>query len=322
MQPDRAETTPWRESPALDAGVSAKHSPAGSRLIRAVVASLMLLLVCSVLVSPAGSDNGDGTFAPPKAFYLSLGHSLGFGLQLDRLFAMLDSGTYTPDAFNTGYTDVLAAKMQRIRHGQQTVNMSCPAEDTDTMINGGCFFTTPEPDGFGLTLHSSYSGPQLDAAVAFLHAHPHQVSPVTISIGAGEAIGALSDCNLDPSCIEASGLRDNLGRNLDSILGAIRAAAPDTEIILVTNYNPFTISNPGSDQLWQRFFTNVEKGAARRNSARVADISEIIHGANAVCRLTFLCSSDDSHPTDTGYKKIANQIFDVAGYDDLKGDSR
>jgi hypothetical protein len=30
----------------------------------------------------------------------------------------LDGGTYTPDAFNTGYTDVLAAKMQRIRHGQ------------------------------------------------------------------------------------------------------------------------------------------------------------------------------------------------------------
>jgi lysophospholipase L1-like esterase len=39
-----------------------------------------------------------------------------------------------------------------------------------------------------------------------------------------------------------------------------------------------------------------------------------------MCRLTFLCSSDDSHPNDTGYKKIANQIFDVAGYDDLLGD--
>jgi lysophospholipase L1-like esterase len=282
----------------------------------------MLLLVCSVLVSSAGSDNGDGTFAPPRAFYLSLGDSLGFGLQLDRLFAMLDGGTYTPDAFNTGYTDVLAAKMQRIRHGQQTVNMSCPAEDTDTMINGGCFFTLPEPDGFGLTLHTSYSGPQLDSAVAFLRAHPHQVSPVTVSIGAGDAIGPISDCNLDPSCIEASGLRDDLGRNLDRILGAIRAAAPDTEIILVTNYNHFTISNPGSDRLWQRFYTNVEKGAARRNGARVADISEIIHGANAVCRLTFLCSSDDSHPTDTGYKEIANQIFDVAGYDDLEGDGQ
>ena len=41
-----------------------------------------------------------------------------------------------------------------------------------------------------------------------------------------------------------------------------------------------------------------------------------------LCRLTFLCSSDDRHPTDTGYKKIANQIFDVAGYDDLKGDGQ
>ena len=61
---------------------------------------------------------------------------MGFGLQFDRLFAMLDAGTYTPDAFNTGYTDVFAARMQRHRPDQQTVNMSCPGESTDTMING------------------------------------------------------------------------------------------------------------------------------------------------------------------------------------------
>ena len=51
---------------------------------------------------------------------------------------MLDAGTYTPDAFNTGYTDVLAARMQPLRPDQQTVNLSCPGESTHTMIRGGC----------------------------------------------------------------------------------------------------------------------------------------------------------------------------------------
>jgi lysophospholipase L1-like esterase len=286
------------------------------RLIRVGTAVSVLLIVFLALASPALSDDGEGTFAPPKALYLSLGDSIGFGLQLDRLFAMLDNGTYTPDAFNTGYTDVLAARMHQIRPDQQTVNMSCPAESTDTMINGGCFFTSP--DGFGLTIHTSYAGSQLDAAVSFLRSHPHQVSPVTVAIGSNDATPIINKtCNFDAACIQKSGLRESLGRGLDHILGAIRAAAPDTEIILVTLYNPFSISHPGSDEVWRRFYTTVEKQAARRNDARVADTSEIVHGTAKVCQLTFLCASGDSHPTDAGYALIADQIFHVAGYQRL-----
>jgi hypothetical protein len=44
------------------------------------------------------------------------------------------------------------------------------------MINGGCFFTSS--DGFGLPIHVNYSGPQLDAAVAFLRSHRGKVSPI------------------------------------------------------------------------------------------------------------------------------------------------
>jgi len=42
-------------------------------------------------------------------------------------------------------------------------------------------------------------------------------------------------------------------------------------------------------------------------------VSEIIYECN-VCQLTFLCESGDSHPTDAGYRRIADQIFRVAGY--------
>ena len=284
---------------------------------------MSLLILFSGLASPALGDDGDHRrtdFARPKAFYLSLGDSMGFGLQFDRLFEMLDAGTYTPDAFNTGYTDVLAARMHRLRPDQQTVNMSCPGESTDTMINGGCFFTSPDPEGPGLTLHTSYAGSQLDAAVSFLGSHRHQVSPVTVSIGGIDAADVIADtCNFDAACIKRSGLRDRLDRGLDRILGALHAAAPDTEIVLVVFHNPFSVSNPGTDGLWRRHYTTVEKDAARRNGARVADASEIIHGRN-VCQLTFLCGSGDNHPTDAGYRQIANQIFHVAGYRHLAKD--
>src|SRR4051794_26710119 len=92
-----------------------------SRLVRVATATCVSLFLLPALASAAmGGDARQA--APPKAFYLSLGDSTAFGLQFDRLFAMLDAGTYTPDAFDTGYTDVLAARMQQLRPGQQTVN--------------------------------------------------------------------------------------------------------------------------------------------------------------------------------------------------------
>ena len=95
-------------------------------------------------------------FSPPKAFYLSLGDSLGFGLQLDKLNALIASGTYRPDAFNAGYTDDFAARMRQIRPDQQVENLSCGGETTDTMINGGCFFKSH----YGLPIHVDYTGAQ------------------------------------------------------------------------------------------------------------------------------------------------------------------
>jgi lysophospholipase L1-like esterase len=188
------------------------------------------------------------------------------------------------------------------------------------MINGGCFFTLPEPDGPGLTLHTSYSGSQLDAAVSFLRSHRHQVSPVTVSVGGIDAADVIAEtCNFDATCVRKSGLRDHLGRNLDRILAAVRDAAPEAEIVLIVFYNPFTISNPGSDGLWRRNYTSVQKEAARENHVRIVDVAEVVHGRN-VCELTFLCASGDSHPTDAGYRRIGNEIFDVAGYERLVGD--
>jgi lysophospholipase L1-like esterase len=280
----------------------------------AIVAPLILV---SALASPAVGAAAERQPAPPKGFYLSLGDSMAFGLQFDRFFEMLDAGTYRPEAFDTGYTDFLANRMRRLRPDQRTVNLSCPGESTDTMINGPCAFTLPEPDGPGVTLHTNYAGSQLDAAVSFLRAHPGQVSPVTVSVGGNDAADVIAEtCGGDAACVRQTGLREHLGQNLDHILGAVHAAAPDAVIILVAFYNPFSVSHPETNGLWWRHYTTVQKEGALRNGVNFASATAVVNEGN-VCQLTFLCTSGDSHPTDAGYQRIADHVFRVAGFDNL-----
>lgn len=289
----------------------------GKAMTLQAIALLALAIAAALLVaSTAHASDRGGKFNPPKGYYLSLGDSAGFGLQLGKLFALLAAGTYTPDAFNTGYTDDFAAQMRQIRPDQQVENLSCGGETTDTMINGGCFFKLH----FGLPIHVDYGGAQLDAAVDFLRSHRGDVSPITVSIGGNDAAGVISDqCNFDPSCIAQSGLTHHLSVNLDHILGALRAAAPDAEIIVVGIYNVFKITAPSSDDLWNQYYVQVASDAAARNNARFANGFDAIHTTDQICQLTFLCASGDAHPTDAGYQVLANLIWSASGYDRLLG---
>jgi lysophospholipase L1-like esterase len=279
---------------------------------RRVILLLVATFAAMVSVAVAAASGSSPTFDPPQQYYLSLGDSIGFGLQLDKLFDLLNAGTYTPSAFDTGYTDDLAARMKLIRPDQQVVNMSCPAESTETMINGDCPFT----HAFGLTIHTSYDGAQLAAAVAFLRAHPGQVSPVTISIGANDT-GMFDTCHFDPTCIQQSGAPVRLAEHLDAILGALRAAAPDTEIIVVGAYNLNKISHPSSDAVWNQFYVQVSAAAAARHQAYFANAFAAIDTRDQLCRLTFLCVNGDPHPTNAGYQALADLIFATSGYDGL-----
>ena len=96
---------------------------------------------------------------------------------------------------------------------------------------------------------------------------PWEVSPITIDLGA-DAIDVIGDqCNFDPSCIAQSGVKQHVSANLDHILGALRSAAPDTEIIVVVLYNPFKPTNPASDELWNQYYVQVASEAAARAGA-------------------------------------------------------
>jgi len=259
--------------------------------------------------TPATASTSAGTPGVPKNLYLSLGDSQGSGLQVDRFIAMLIAGTYRPDAFNTGYTDDFHALMLAQRPQQQVVNYSCPATTTDGMLApDGCFF----PDA-GLALHDAFTGAQLDAAVAFLRAHPGQVSPITVSIGGGDIRATIEGCHGAQHCIITSGLSAHLTANLTTILSRLRAAAPTADVLLLLPRDADLLAYPKDDALWGGFVQDM-RAVAQAQGVGVADSYTAITLAGRTCELTFLCASGDAHPNDLGYGVIAQLFFQAAGY--------
>ena len=149
-----------------------------------------------------------------ETFYLALGTSLAVGFQPNR------------GETSKGYVDVLWRRMAQQIPGLSLKNVGCPGETSSSMITGA------HP-------HCRYpEGSQLDAAVAFLQAHPAQVAFITVEVGANDFIGAcLRDTGrLDRAC--AADLLPRLQTRLTRIVDALAAAAPDVPIVGMTYYDP------------------------------------------------------------------------------------
>src|SRR5215207_319763 len=251
-------------------------------------------------------------FDPPRKYYLALGDSLAFGFQFDIFNQHYPS--VPPELFVHGYVDDFSQMLQLIRPDIQTINYGCVGETTDTFIHGGCLYTIQE-----FELHDGYSGSQLDAAITFLRSHPGQVSPITFNLG-GNDLKTLSDlCGYDFSCYERQSpiVLDQITENLDEILTALRAAAPNSEMITFTNYNVAFRIEPRFLELTDAF-NAVVKTTAAAHGVRVTDVFATFNGPpqpETICRLTFVCTSGDSHPSDTGYQVIAEQLWQASEYD-------
>jgi lysophospholipase L1-like esterase len=287
-----------------------------TRFRRSFFSLALLAAMVAALLAGAPTAATAATSLGPRHYYLSLGDSFGFGLQVTRWLAMLDAGTYTPDAFNTGYTDDLAAMIRaRLRPDLQVVNYSCPATATGDMLRAdGCFFQQ-----MGLALHDEFTGAQLDAAATFLRAHPGQVSPITISIGTADMSGAIEDCNAAPVCVARSGVFQTVRENLTVILGRLRAAAPTADILLLLPHNVTVVDFPGDNPLRAAFVLELRTIAVAKN-VRVADAFTAITLSGRMCELTFACLPGDladSHPNDAGYAVMARLFFQAAGYAQL-----
>jgi lysophospholipase L1-like esterase len=264
---------------------------------RARVACLLAVLAAALVAVPVARADRGQRHNPPKSVYLALGDSLAFGFQQAKFNANLP--TEDPAVYDTGYVDGFAKDLTSIDPRIQTVNLGCPGETTDSLLGlARCPYHPP------FALHSSYSGSQLDAALAVLRAHPGQVSPVTIDIGANDLLGGASLAHVQA--------------NVSIILDKLRDAAPYTEIIVLGYYNPLIVSTPGSDVVVAQLNSLLAQTAAQFR-ARFADPLPVFNPAvneiPTICALTLICTPlHDIHASDIGYEQLADLVFAASGY--------
>ena len=247
----------------------------------------------------------------PSDYYLALGDSLAYGFQPDKLDAGL-----RPSGFDTGFVDVFASRLRVLKRTIQVVNYGCPGESTITFKAGGCPWLAE-----GRKLHDTFHGSQRSAALAFLAAHPGRVSPITLTLG-GNDLTALVDACKNLACIEARAPRAfaSFGARLTSILRQLRAAAPNAEIVVTGVWN-FNLPQLARTSAVIRSLNAATARSAAAARAQFADLAPTFNPPGGVakqrarlCALTFICSRDDPHPRNAGYRAIATAVLAASGY--------
>jgi lysophospholipase L1-like esterase len=283
---------------------------------RPVVVLALVVLGCALpLGAPAalGAGGPRAHAAAAQHSYLALGDSLAFGYSQAKFNSLFPNED--PAAYDTGYVDDFARVLKLFPPGLTVVNDGCPGETTDSFIKGPCAYQLAFP------LHHPYSaGPtsaQLTDALAYLSEHPGRVNPITLDIGANDALGLIEGtCKLEPACIAAGApaVFAHIGANLGQILAALRGGAPHAQIIVLGLYNPFGSKIPGGNELTAAL-NQVEAGVAASFGARFADPLPIFNPPGAleqptICLLTNMCTPlVDIHPTDLGYTALAGLVL-------------
>jgi lysophospholipase L1-like esterase len=262
-----------------------------------------LLLALLPVAHPATAT----TSAGPKTFYLALGDSLAWGYQPnldivqgyaeDLYLHLLPRSTFFPLPPRGTFFEV---------------NVACSGETAATFIAGGC--------PFALFKKYPYTGPQLAAALAFIHHHLGQVSPVTIDIGANDLLPLVnpSTCAVPAPAVITQALAA-FDAHFSSILAQLRTALQGTGDLVTMNYY-FPYQNQCPKLLPAvKLFNQHLAGDAQQNGVPVADVFSAFGGAavpNAnLCAYTWICSRyHDIHATTQGYAAIATAIEATLGY--------
>jgi lysophospholipase L1-like esterase len=290
--------------------VNVKNPLSGTRDLRApfgaaMVVGLALAVVFALPGTAARSTSPQPVYQPPKSYYLALGDSITYGAQPTKM-----KPGARPSDFDTGYVDVFAARLRKLSPKLQVVNYGCPGESTMTFTRGGCPALAE-----GVKLHDAYRGSQLKAALSFLRAHRGQVSPITVTLWGNDVLPLSQKGKRAPAAIASFASR------FDSILRQLRAAAPTAEIIVTGAWNPEVDRLQQAGPLYRSLDAAIARVAAG-SRARVANISAAFNPPGNVrtqrarlCRLTFFCSQGgDPHPTDAGYRAMADAFMAASGY--------
>ena len=286
---------------------------------RVVISVLLLLGVAGIVglaVRPGtagiGSHSSRPVYQPPQRFYLALGDSITYGFQPNKPKAA------PPTAFDSGYVDLFAARLRKLSPKIQVVNYGCPGESTRTFVAGGC-----EGRGDVRALHASFKGTQLDAALAFLRAHPGQVGPITLTLFGNDWFPVVFDrCKGKVPCVRRRAPAEiaSFGSRLTSILERLRATAPTTEIIVTGAWNIDPASLEQLRPVYRSLDAAIARAAATTRS-RFADTFSVFNPTGSppaqkarLCALSFICAKGDPHPSDAGYRAIAEATMAASGY--------
>jgi len=272
------------------------HTPRG-RLAGAVLVGLTLTLAMLGAAARGATD--------AERYYLALGDSIAYGIQPTKM-----RPGARPADFDTGYVDVLAARLRKRSPGLEVVNYGCPGESTVTFSRGGCPAFADRVE-----LHDAFRGSQLAAALAFLRAHPGEVSPITLTLFGNDWLPLVLDtCKGKVACVRKRGPATiaAFGTRLAAIVRQLRAAAPAAEIVVTGAWNP----DPSQLARFEPIYRSLETSIARAAAASHARVAKMLPVFNPpaktqarLCALTFICSQGDPHPTDAGYRAIADAVL-------------
>jgi lysophospholipase L1-like esterase len=317
------------------------------RMLACVGAIAMLGVL--VLAPAAGAAEIGGT-------YLALGDSLAYGFHRALFDEELTRGEgtcitfageekcITPATFNDGYVDDFGSALKLFHRGLQVINDGCPGETAETLINGpgepfinlACAHGSGEEPFPLVWLHHPYSaslnGSQLSDALAILKANPN-VSPITLDIGSNDLTDFLeSTCGFPATfaCSEAQVGAEiaQIAGNVYYILGALRNAAPQAQIVLLGLYNayPSVLQPEGAGDKLVAAFNAAQasvaakvRGASFANPEPLFNPSLITHGPEAsdlrtICAFTAMCPGGtfniggDFHPSKLGYRVLAGVV--------------
>lgn len=287
----------------------------GFRLVWITVAALLAAAVWTGIATsaPVTGTAKNGT-------YLALGDSVGFGY-------VPPQAVPAPNYFDAhsfvGYPEFLAQRLQ-----ERVFNASCPGETTASMLfagaqSNGCENSVGSSIGYRTLypLHVQYQGTQIQYALGYL-AHRKHTQLITIDIGANDAF-VCQETTPDhcSSPTELSGVAQNIGTNLATIITELRGHAGYVGPIIVLTYYSLNYADP-AQVATTLFLDSVIASATQAAGGTVANgftafaVPSAAYGGDP-CAAGLLIKLPDGtcniHPSAEGQQVLASAIASAVG---------